>query len=102
MTDRGVSADLPLKIVIDKGPANTHGIKNINRILKRFDCVVPAKMVRINSLNNRIEQDHASSSVGLQPMLCFKNFTSVPSTLTGVEAVTMIRRAQFTPELRPF
>ena len=32
---------MPLKIVIDKSGANTAGINEINRMLKRFGCPVP-------------------------------------------------------------
>ena len=49
---------LPRKIVIDKSAANTHGIKNINRILKRFGCPMPIDMVRIKYLDNIVEQYH--------------------------------------------
>ena len=49
---------LPKKIVIDKSGANTVGIIEINRMLKRFGCPVPIEMVRIKYLNNMVEQDH--------------------------------------------
>ncbi len=35
-------------------------------------------------------------------MLGFKSFGSAASVLTGIELVNMIRKGQFTPELRPF
>nr|WP_318272612.1 hypothetical protein [Paracoccus saliphilus] len=35
------------KIVIDKSAVKTKGNKDINRMLKRFGCSVPIKMVRI-------------------------------------------------------
>ena len=46
---------LPRKIVIDKSATNTQGLKDINRMLKRFGCPVPIEMVRIKYLNNQVE-----------------------------------------------
>lgn len=41
---------LPRKIVIDRSGANTAGINEINRMLKRFGCPVQIEMVRIKYL----------------------------------------------------
>jgi len=49
---------LPRKMVIDKSAANTEGIKDINRMLKRFGCLISIEIVRIKYLNNLVEQDH--------------------------------------------
>ncbi|MBM3605858.1 MAG: IS6 family transposase [Alphaproteobacteria bacterium] len=93
---------LPRKIVIDKSAANTEGIKDINRMLKRFGCPVPIEMVRIKYLNNMVEQDYRFIKRRVMPMLGFKSFMSAASTIAGIELVNMIRKGQFTPELRPF
>ena len=93
---------LPRKIVIDKSAANTEGIKDINRMLKRFGCPVPIEMVRIKYLNNLVEQDHLFIKRRVRPMLSFKSFKSATSTIAGIELVNMIRKGQFRPELRPF
>jgi len=93
---------LPRKIVIDKSGANTACITTINRMLKRFGCPVPIAMVRIKYLNNIIEQDHRFIKRRVRPMLCFKSFDAAASTTAGIEVVNMIRKGQFTPELRPF
>lgn len=93
---------LPRKIVIAKSAANTEGIKDINRILKRFGCPVPIEMVRIKYLNNLVEQDHRFIKRRVRPMLGFKSFTAAASTIAGIELVNMIRKGQFRPELRPF
>ena len=93
---------LPRKIVIDKSAANTEGIKDINRMLKRFGCPVPIEMVRIKYLNNLVEQDHRFIKRRVRPMLGFKSFKSAASTIAGIELVNMIRKGQFRPELRPF
>ncbi|WP_207100973.1 IS6 family transposase [Paracoccus shandongensis] len=93
---------LPRKIVMDKSAANTHAIKDINRMLKRFGCPLPIEMVRIKYLNNLVEQDHRFIKRRVRPMLGFKSFTSAASTIGGIEIVNMIRKSQFRPELRPF
>jgi putative transposase len=93
---------LPRKIVIDKSAANTEGIKDINRMLKRFGCPVPIEMVRIKYLNNLVEQDHRFIKRRVRPMLGFKSFKSAASTIAGIELVNMIRKGQFRPEFRPF
>ncbi len=93
---------LPRKIVIDKSAANTEGIKDINRMLKRFGCPVAIEMVRFKYLNNLVEQDHRFIKRRVRPMLGFKSFKSAASTIAGIELVNMIRKGQFRPELRPF
>lgn len=95
------ASGLPRKIVIDKSATNTHVIKDINRMLKRFGCPVPIEMVRIKYLNNLVEQDHRFIKRRVKPMLGFKSFTSAASTIAGIETVNMIRKGQFRPELRP-
>lgn len=92
---------LPREIVIDKSGANTDGIKNINRMLKRFGCQVLIEMVRIKYLDNFVEQDHLFIKRRVRPMLGFKSFRSAASTVAGIELVNMIRKSQFRLELRP-
>lgn len=93
---------LPRKIVIDKSAANTEGIREIKRMLKRFGCPVPIELMRIKYLNNLVEQDHRFIKRRVRPMLGFKSFASAASTIAGIEIVNMIRKGQFKPELRPF
>jgi putative transposase len=93
---------LPRKFVIDRIAANTEGIKDINRMLKRFGCPVPIEKVRIKYLNNLVEQDHRFIKRRVRPVLGFKSFKSAASTIAGIELVNMIRKGQFRPELRPF
>ncbi len=93
---------LPCKIVIDKSGANTAGIKAINKMLKSFGCPIPIEMVRRKYLNNIIEQDHRFIKRRVRPLLGFKAFATASSALAGIELVNMIRKGQFTPELRPF
>ncbi len=93
---------LPRKIVIDKSGADTAGIKAITKMLKSFGCPIPIEMVRRKYLNNIIEQGHRFIKRRIRPMLGFKSFASAASALAGIELVSMIRKGQFTPGLRPF
>ncbi len=93
---------MPRKIVIDKSGANTAGINEINRMLKRFGCPVPIEMVRIKYLNNIVEQDHRFIKRRIRPMLGFKSFEAAASTLAGIEVASMIRKGQFRGEVCPF
>jgi len=78
------SKGLPRKIVIDKSAANTAGLGEIKRMLKRFGCPVSIEMVRIKYLNNLVEQDHRFIKRRVSPMLGFKSFTSAASTIAGM------------------
>nr|WP_253762661.1 DDE-type integrase/transposase/recombinase [Ruegeria sp. HKCCD4884] len=49
---------LPRKTVIDKGVANTEGLKAVNKMLKSLGCRIPIEMVKRRYLNNSVEQDH--------------------------------------------
>jgi putative transposase len=89
------SSGIPLRIVIDKSGANGAGIKEVNRILKRFGCPAKITTVRSKYLNNRIEQDHRFIKRRTRPMLGFKSFTSASAILEGTEVAHMIRKRQF-------
>lgn len=88
--------------MIDKSGANTAGINTVNRILKRFGCPVPIKMVRIKHLSNMVEQGQRTIKKRIRPMLGFKSFGSASATLERIEVANMIRKGQFTLGLCPF
>ncbi len=90
------------KIVIDRGGANTGGLTVISRMLERFGRPLPFEMVRINFLNNLVEQDHRVIKRRIRPILGFKSPASASAALEGIEVATMIRKGQFMPELGPF
>jgi len=92
---------LPRKIVIDRSGASTAGITAINRMSRRFGCLIPIEMVRIKYLNNMVEQDHRTIKKRVRPTLGFKSFPSASVTLEGVEVANMIRKGQVTPGLCP-
>ena len=89
------SSGIPLRIVIDKSGANGAGIKEVNKILKRFGCPTKITTVRSKYLNNMIEQDHRFIKRRTRPMLGFKSFSSAAATLEGIEVAQMIRKKQF-------
>ncbi len=93
---------LPRKIEIDKRGANTAGIIEINRMLKRFGYPVPIVMVRIKYLNNMVEQDHRCIKKRICPMLGFRSFVSASAILEGIEVANMICKGQLTLGLYPF
>lgn len=89
------SSGIPLRIVIDKSGANNAGIKEVNKILKRFGCPTKITTIRSKYLNNRIEQDHRFIKRRTRPMLGFKAYHSAAATLEGIEVAQMIRKKQF-------
>ena len=93
---------IPLRIVIDKSGANGAGIKEINKILKRFGCPTKISTVRSKYLNNIIEQDHRFIKRRTRPMLGFKSFDSAARTLEGIEVAQMIRKNQFASKASGF
>lgn len=93
---------IPLRIVIDKSGANGAGIKEVNKILKRFGCPTKISTVRSKYLNNIIEQDHRFIKRRTRSMLGFKSFQSGAATLEGIEVAQMIRKKQFQTQASGF
>ena len=85
---------IPSKTVIDKSGANAAGIREVNRILKRFGCLAKIQTVRSKYLNNLIEQDHRFIKRRIRHMCGFKSFRSASATLDGIEVANMIRKRQ--------
>jgi len=57
-----------------------------------LSCKVQHRMIKY--LNNIVEQDHRFIKKIIKPMLGFKNFYSACSTISGIEAMHMIRKGQ--------
>ena len=89
------SNGIPEKIVIDKSGANAVGIRETNRILKRFGCPTKVETIKSKFLNNMIEQDHRFIKRRIRHMCGFKSFSSAAATLDGIEVANMIRKYQF-------
>lgn len=92
------SNGIPNKIVIDKSGANAAGIREVNRMLKRFGCSAKVQTIRSNYLNNLIEQDHSFIKRRVGHMCGFKSFRSASATLDGIEVANMIRKKQFSSD----
>ena len=92
------SNGLPNKIVIDKSGANAAGIREVNRLLKRFGCPAKGQTIRSKYLNNLIEQDHRCIERRVRHMCGFKSFRSASATLDGIEVANMIRKKQFSSD----
>ena len=81
----------PWTIAVDKNaayPVATEAMKRAGE-LWRF-----AKLRQAKFLNNIVEQDHRRIKRLIRPGLGFKSFTSASQTLSGYEAMAMIRKGQ--------
>lgn len=56
--------------------------------------VVQTELRQVKYLNNLIEQDHPNIKRIVKPMLGLKSFNSARRTLSGIEAINMIRKGQ--------
>ena len=81
----------PRTITVDKNAAYPIATKAMKRAgeLWRF-----AKLRQVKFLNNIIEQDHRRIKRLVRPGLGFKSVTSAAQTLSGYEAMAMIRKGQ--------
>jgi putative transposase len=81
--------DVPQKITINKSGANTAAIESAKR-----DVCVEIVMRQSKYLSNMVEQDHLAVKRVTRPMLGFKSFWSGRTTIAGIEAMHMIKKAQ--------
>jgi transposase-like protein len=81
----------PRTITVDKNAAYPIATKAMKRAgeLWRF-----TKLRQVKFLNNIVEQDHRRIKRLVRPGLGFKSFTSASQTLSGYEAMAMIRKGQ--------
>jgi putative transposase len=82
---------VPEKITIDGSAANEAAIKSYNA--EHGTAIVIRKT---KYLNNLVEQDHRAVKRITRPMLGFKAFDTAQATLTGIELIHMLRKAQLT------
>ncbi len=64
------------------------------RDLERMFADCGAKLRQVKFLNNIVEQDHRRIKRLVRPGLGFKSVTSAAQTLSGYEAMAMIRKGQ--------
>ena len=87
---------LPEKVNVDKSGANEAALLTINIFLFLLGIWYTHGIeIRQNKyLNNLIEQDHRNIKRLTRPMLGFKSWTSMGSTIAGYELVNMIKKGQ--------
>lgn len=84
-------AQPPGVINVDKNAAYPHAVET----LKQEKTLPKAVELRQNKyLNNVIEQDHRNIKRVVKPMMGFKSFNTARRTLSGIEAMNMIRKGQ--------
>jgi len=82
---------LPFSINTDKNAAYPDAfIASQEEKVLPLDC----KLRRVKYLNNIIEQDHRFVKKRVRAAQCFKSFTTAERTLSGIEAVNMMRKGQ--------
>lgn len=81
----------PRVITVDKNAAYPVAIETL-----KADGTIAEEMElrQIKYLNNIIEQDHRNIKRIVKPMMKFKSFHSARRTLSGIEAMNMIRKGQ--------
>ena len=85
---------VPDRIAIDKSGANLAGLQSLNVILKFTGAGRIFGIIQSKYLNNIVELDHRFIKRITRPMLGFKAFHSVATTLAGIEPAHMIRIGQ--------
>ncbi len=82
---------LPFSISVDKNAAypDAFTASQEEKVLP-FDC----KLRRVKYLNNVIEQDHRFVKKRVRAAQCFKTFGAAERTLSGIEALNMLRKGQ--------
>jgi len=87
---------LPEKVNVDKSGANEAALLTINIFLFLLGIWLTHGIeIRQNKyLNNLIEQDHRNIKRLTRPMLGFKAWDSMESTIAGYELVNMIKKGQ--------
>lgn len=81
----------PPVITVDKNAAYPVAMEK----LKADEALAEETELRQSKyLNNVIEQDHRNIKRIVKPMMGFKSFSSARRTLSGIEAMSMIRKGQ--------
>ena len=88
---KGQHTRTPRVITVDKNAAYPVAIET----LKGDEIIDKETQLRQSKyLNNGIEQDYRSIKRIVKPMMGFKTFNSARRTLSGIEAMNMIRKGQ--------
>jgi len=81
----------PRVITVDKNAAYPVAIETLK---SEETLAAQTELRQVKYLNNVIEQDHRSVKRITRAMMGFKSFSSARKTLSGIEAMNMIRRGQ--------
>jgi transposase, IS6 family len=88
---KGQHTQLPRVIIVDKNGAYPVAIE----ALKADETIEKETELRQSKyLNNVIEQDHRNIKRIVEPMMGFKSFNNARRTLSGIEAMSMIKKGQ--------
>ncbi|MBD1996230.1 IS6 family transposase [Leptolyngbya sp. FACHB-541] len=88
---KGQHTQAPRVITVDKNAAYPGAMD----ALKADEVIDPETKLRQSKyLNNIVEQDHRNIKCIVKPMMGFKSFNSARKTLSGIEAMNMIRKGQ--------
>jgi transposase-like protein len=87
---------LPEKVTVDKSGANEAALIHLNCMLCLLGLWphVWIDICQMKFLNNRIEQNHRNIKRRTNPMLGFKSWGSMESTIAGYELINMLRKGQ--------
>jgi transposase-like protein len=81
----------PRTITVDKNPANP---KAVTEMKQNAELWRRSRLRQVKYLNNIVEQDHRRIKRLIRPGLGFGGFWTARRTLTGMEAMAMIRKGQ--------
>ena len=88
---KGQHTGVPRVITVDKNAAYPVAIET----LKQEGTIgEEAELRQSKYLNNTVEQDHRHIKRIVKPMMGLKTFNSARRTLSGIEAMNMIRKGQ--------
>jgi transposase, IS6 family len=81
----------PRTITVDKNPAYPNAVTEMKQNAELWRR---SRLRQVKYLNNIVEQDHRRIKRLIRPGLGFGGFWTAPRTLTGMEAMAMIRKGQ--------
>ena len=81
----------PRVITVDKNAAYPAAIETLK---KEETLPGTTELRQVKYLNNIVEQDHRNIKRIVKPMMGLKTFNSARRTLSGIEAMNMIRKGQ--------
>jgi len=88
---KGQHIQVPRVITVDQNAAYPVAVETLqgNEMIDKETQLRQSKY-----LNNIVEQDHRSIKRIVKPMMGFKSFNTARRTLSGIEAMNMIRKGQ--------